>query len=112
MNRYLTRDLYAGALTDLNLTTNPWNNNRYAFAGGNPITGIELDGHRITECDGPCAPGDPGQWENPVTGQIQGKSAFDISVDYITDEIQRNVDSSEAIAIRLLTTDCRDFVSA
>jgi RHS repeat-associated protein len=72
LNRFLTRDLYTGALAELNLATSPWNNNRYAFAAGNPITGIELDGHRITQCDGPCAEGDPGQWENPVTGQVTG----------------------------------------
>jgi RHS repeat-associated protein len=45
LNRFLTRDLYNGALDDLGLMTDPWNNNRYAFAGGNPITFIEIDGH-------------------------------------------------------------------
>jgi hypothetical protein len=29
----------------MNLTTDPWNMNRYAFAGGNPISIVELDGH-------------------------------------------------------------------
>jgi hypothetical protein len=37
--------MYNGALADLKLGTDPWNTNRYAFAGGNPITGIEYDGH-------------------------------------------------------------------
>jgi RHS repeat-associated protein len=45
LNRFLTRDMYNGALADLKLGTDPWNTNRYAFAGGNPITGIEHDGH-------------------------------------------------------------------
>jgi hypothetical protein len=45
LNRFLTRDMYNGALADIRLGTDPWNTNRYAFAGGNPITGIELDGH-------------------------------------------------------------------
>lgn len=45
LNRFLTRDSYNGALADMRLGTNPWTGNRYAFAGGNPITGIELDGH-------------------------------------------------------------------
>ncbi|RZT06329.1 RHS repeat-associated protein, partial [Kribbella sp. VKM Ac-2569] len=45
LNRYLSRDYYNGALQDLALGTDPWNTNRYAFAGGNPISGIELDGH-------------------------------------------------------------------
>lgn len=45
LNRFLTRDLYNGALADLALSTDPWTNNRYAFAAGNPVTFIELDGH-------------------------------------------------------------------
>ncbi len=44
-NRFLTRDAYTGVLDDLNLGTNPHTGKRYAFAGGNPITGVELDGH-------------------------------------------------------------------
>ncbi|WP_455432609.1 golvesin C-terminal-like domain-containing protein [Streptosporangium canum] len=45
LNRFLTLDSYNGALADLSLGTDPWTSNRYAFTGGNPITGIELDGH-------------------------------------------------------------------
>jgi hypothetical protein len=65
--------MYSGALADLNLAANPWNNNRYAFAGGNPITGIELDGHRpLGQCDGPCSPTNAGQQVSPLTGQVTG----------------------------------------
>ncbi|MFY1577486.1 DNRLRE domain-containing protein [Verrucosispora sp. WMMD703] len=45
LNRFLSRDSYNGALADLNLGSNPWSNNRYAFGGGNPINAVELDGH-------------------------------------------------------------------
>ncbi|MCA2186575.1 RHS repeat-associated core domain-containing protein [Nonomuraea cavernae] len=45
LNRFLLRDTYNGALDDLGLGLDPWTSNRYAFTGGNPITGIELDGH-------------------------------------------------------------------
>ncbi|MGK5449764.1 DNRLRE domain-containing protein, partial [Streptomyces radiopugnans] len=45
LNRFLTRDLYGGALADMGLATDPFTNNRYAFAGGNPISFVELDGH-------------------------------------------------------------------
>ncbi|SMO52761.1 RHS repeat protein [Melghirimyces algeriensis] len=45
LNRFTTRDMYNGALADMNLATDPWNMNRYAFAGGNPISGVEIDGH-------------------------------------------------------------------
>ncbi|MCP8710938.1 DNRLRE domain-containing protein [Streptomyces sp. AC04842] len=45
LNRFLTRDMYGGALDDMGLATDPYTGNRYAFAGGNPISFVELDGH-------------------------------------------------------------------
>ncbi|MEJ3749690.1 DNRLRE domain-containing protein [Actinomycetes bacterium KLBMP 9797] len=45
LNRFLTQDSYQGALDDLNLSTDPFTNNRYAFGGGNPISQVEIDGH-------------------------------------------------------------------
>jgi RHS repeat-associated protein len=45
LNRFTTRDMYSGALADMNLGADPFTGNRYAFAGGNPATNIELDGH-------------------------------------------------------------------
>jgi RHS repeat-associated protein len=52
LNRFLTRDSYTGALADLNLGVDPWTSNRYAFAGGNPITGVEIDGHYAIDENG------------------------------------------------------------
>ncbi|MCP2323432.1 RHS repeat-associated protein [Hamadaea flava] len=49
LNRFLTRDAYNGALSDLNLCQDPWTGNRYAFGAGNPITNVELDGHRFDD---------------------------------------------------------------
>jgi RHS repeat-associated protein len=49
LNRFLTRDSYTGALADLNLGTDPYTGNRYAFAGGNPVSMVEVDGHDL--CD-------------------------------------------------------------
>ncbi|RVX40557.1 RHS repeat-associated protein [Nonomuraea polychroma] len=46
LNRYLNLDTYNGALDNLSLGLDPWTANRYSFTGGNPITNIELDGHR------------------------------------------------------------------
>nr|WP_231960974.1 RHS repeat-associated core domain-containing protein [Amycolatopsis thermoflava] len=54
LNRFLTRDSYNGALADLNLGTDPRAANRYSFTGGNPITRIELDGHRPEDEPGYC----------------------------------------------------------
>jgi RHS repeat-associated protein len=49
LNQFLSRDMYNGALGDMNLDTDPFTGNRYTFGGGNPISNIELDGH--TQCD-------------------------------------------------------------
>jgi RHS repeat-associated protein len=69
LNQFLSRDLYNGALADLTLATDPWTNNRYAFTGGNPITGIELDGHcYVTEtgvCVGTATKADAYNTEHP-----------------------------------------------
>ncbi|KZB79208.1 hypothetical protein AVL48_16540 [Amycolatopsis regifaucium] len=45
LNRFLTLDLYNGALADLSMTTDPWTNNRYTFGAGNPLSQVEIDGH-------------------------------------------------------------------
>ncbi|PAZ13713.1 sugar-binding protein [Streptomyces sp. SA15] len=45
LNRFLTRDMYGGALADMGLSTDPFTGNRYAFAGGNPVSFVEIDGH-------------------------------------------------------------------
>ncbi|TXS53230.1 DNRLRE domain-containing protein, partial [Streptomyces sp. uw30] len=45
LNRFTTRDMYNGALSDMRLGTDPYTSNRYAFGGGNPTSLVELDGH-------------------------------------------------------------------
>jgi RHS repeat-associated protein len=45
LNRFLSRDMFAGALADLSLSVDPFTMNRYAFAGGNPLSRIEFGGH-------------------------------------------------------------------
>lgn len=52
INRYLTRDHYNGALADLSRGSDPWGANRYAYAGGNPIGLVDLDGHRPIDISG------------------------------------------------------------
>ncbi|MEV6251538.1 RHS repeat-associated core domain-containing protein, partial [Streptomyces sp. NPDC051742] len=51
LNRFTSRDMYSGALADMNLGMDPFTGNRYAFAGGNPTSFVEIDGHA------PCAEG-------------------------------------------------------
>ncbi|MGA5026522.1 DNRLRE domain-containing protein [Streptomyces griseoincarnatus] len=45
LNRFTTRDMYNGALADMNLGVDPYTGNRYAFTGGNPTSFVEFDGH-------------------------------------------------------------------
>ncbi|MFF1397025.1 DNRLRE domain-containing protein [Streptomyces sp. NPDC058287] len=45
LNRFTSRDMYNGALADMNLGADPYTGNRYAFGGGNPTSMVELDGH-------------------------------------------------------------------
>jgi RHS repeat-associated protein len=45
ITRFLTPDLFLGALDNLSLSTDPLTGNRYALAGGNPVTFEEWDGH-------------------------------------------------------------------
>ncbi|MFG1706387.1 DNRLRE domain-containing protein [Nonomuraea sp. M3C6] len=79
LNRFLSLDSYNGALDDLSLSMDPWTANRYAFTGGNPIGGIELDGHSP----------DPGQCGNtlatPCTGS-PGHEYLDSALDDVTKE--------------------------
>ncbi|MBO9521461.1 MAG: RHS repeat-associated core domain-containing protein [Nocardioidaceae bacterium] len=67
LNRFLTRDMYSGALDDLALGTDPWSTNRYSFAGGNPISGIELDGHRAVINGEEVAPANHSPGSDPPT---------------------------------------------
>ncbi|MFJ8359753.1 DNRLRE domain-containing protein [Streptomyces sp. NPDC093984] len=70
LNRFTTRDLYSGALADMDLGTDPYTSNRYAFAGGNPISGIEVDGHTSVDamCEGlrGCTAVTIGRTPNPI----------------------------------------------
>jgi RHS repeat-associated protein len=45
LNRFLSMDLYNGALSDLSLAASPFTSNRYGFAGGNPLNMIDSTGH-------------------------------------------------------------------
>ncbi|MEV4539032.1 Ig-like domain-containing protein [Asanoa sp. NPDC049518] len=45
MGRFWQEDMFAGSLADLGLSLDPLTQNRYALAGGNPISYVEFDGH-------------------------------------------------------------------
>ena len=46
VGRFLSQDRFEAAGADLALQSDPLTQNRYAFAGGNPVSNIEWDGHR------------------------------------------------------------------
>ena len=48
--RWLSQDIYYGALDNLGLSQDPLTANRYAFLGANPINYVEADGHS-SACD-------------------------------------------------------------
>nr|WP_079001422.1 DNRLRE domain-containing protein [Streptomyces sp. AS58] len=73
LNRFTTRDMYTGALADMGLGTDPYTGNRYAFAGGNPSSFIEYDGHRPIECNESgytCSMNDGGGWDIDYKGPM------------------------------------------
>ncbi|WP_124777863.1 DNRLRE domain-containing protein [Micromonospora inaquosa] len=74
LNRFLTRDSYNGALADQRLGLDPWNANRYAFAGGNPISRVEIDGH--SSCS----------W-NPLTWGDCAEDAYNAADEFVTNTV-------------------------
>jgi RHS repeat-associated protein len=76
--RFLRPDAYSTALGDLDLALDPLTQNRYALAGGNPISYVETDGHAVIADGGgggspapnpqrPSSPSTPG----PCSGSIK-----------------------------------------
>jgi len=47
IGRFLTQDRFESASGDVRLQSDPLTQNRYAFAGGNPVSRVEWDGHRV-----------------------------------------------------------------
>jgi RHS repeat-associated protein len=45
IGRFLTADRFEAASGDFNLVADPLTQNRFAFAGGNPVSLVEFDGH-------------------------------------------------------------------
>ncbi|MQB01887.1 MAG: hypothetical protein GEU78_16680, partial [Actinobacteria bacterium] len=60
--RFLQPDLFKGALANLGLSSDPITGNRYALAGGNPLSYIEWDGHA------PLLDGHGGAVDGPTAG--------------------------------------------
>ncbi len=58
LGRFLTQDRFESPTADQGLQVDPSLNNRYGFAGGNPTTRVELDGHKNggPSGDGPSTP--------------------------------------------------------
>lgn len=71
IGRFLTADRFESALGDFNLQSDALTQNRYAFAGGNPVNHIEWDGHKpIPPKNTP--PPNPGPAVHREARQLQG----------------------------------------
>jgi RHS repeat-associated protein len=79
VGRFLQQDTYEAASADLNLVGDPLTQNRYAFAGGNPVNNVEFDGHRCSadaRTDSPCgASGAPSEHKSQPHGRTKEQRA-------------------------------------
>jgi RHS repeat-associated protein len=111
INRFLSRDMYTGALNDLNLGLSPWTNNRYAFTGGNPVTLIEHDGHEPRPWHDPDFNSDTFNYDTYWAAEraafgsdaeqaAKDQSAYNLSLTYITNEMITNATGEEASEIK------------
>jgi RHS repeat-associated protein len=56
IGRFLSQDRYESAAGDELLQADPLTQNRYAFAGGNPVMNVEFDGHKLYSDGGHAGP--------------------------------------------------------
>ncbi|MGH2656656.1 MAG: RHS repeat-associated core domain-containing protein [Actinomycetota bacterium] len=63
--RFLQQDFLSFALGDLSLTLDPLTQNRFSLAGGNPVSFVEWDGHRLARGGGGGSGSSPSPSENP-----------------------------------------------
>ena len=74
IGRFLTSDRYESSAGDFNLQSDPLTQNRYAFAGGNPVNRVEWDGHGFIVDDGPeQGRDDPRAQQAAVDGPIRAQ---------------------------------------
>ena len=118
IGRFLTSDRYESSAGDFNLQSDPLTQNRYAFAGGNPVNRVEWDGHGINpEPDDPNkgktvrelnkgdARGEDPAPEGPGAGgggpQIQEKSAIQNAVQAAADGDEKRLYANLAVLLKL-----------
>ncbi len=75
--QYLTQDRFQAALGDQQLAADPLTQNRYAFAGGNPTSNVEYDGHcTFTATCSPAQNAQDNARESAAAKSAAAKSAF------------------------------------
>ncbi|HYP23538.1 MAG TPA: DNRLRE domain-containing protein [Actinomycetota bacterium] len=79
VGRFLQFDVFAGSLSDLSLSIDPLTQNRYSFAGGNPISFVEFDGHMVIADGGGGAASDPNPTGDSGDGSSDGDEGFRLS---------------------------------
>ena len=74
MGSFFQADAFNGALADLGLALDPLTQNRYALAGGNPISYIETDGHMVdSNGGGGDAAGDPNPKDDDFGSRLRAE---------------------------------------
>ena len=73
VGRFLQADVFAGSLSDLGLSIDPLTQNRYSFAGGNPVSFVEFDGHMVMADGGGGATSDPNPTGDSGDGSTDGE---------------------------------------
>jgi RHS repeat-associated protein len=80
VGRFLQADLLEGALGDLGLAADPLTGNRYALAGGNPVSYVEWDGHMIIDGAGAASTGGSCISPQPTTSASPSGGTSDAGV--------------------------------
>jgi RHS repeat-associated protein len=99
-SRFLTPDLFFGALSNLSLSMDPLTQNRFGLAGGNPISFKEWDGHlALADGNGGATP-DPSVWkavEQKLVKAIQDATSDDPSLVVRADRRFRDPETGKEI---------------
>ena len=80
IGRFLSQDRFADAGADLELQTDPLTQNRYVFAGGNPVSIVEWDGHCANTDAGASWCHAAGSTTQLIDGTVETPSGVDLAL--------------------------------
>lgn len=107
--RFLQQDVLLSAAADLGLSLSPLGANRYALAGGNPLSYVEIDGHVLIADGGGGAARSPRRGPRPGIGRHDSTTEFreagiqearDLRTEYLISQAKRLITMEEPQEIR------------